>query len=74
MPPPMNVTTYHETVSNMHSVYLEQAESSRIAAADEIRHELSDEYTDNSIADVDVSVDGTWQQRGYSSQWSGYCS
>ena len=29
------------------------------AAADEIRHELSDEYTD-------VSVDGTWQKRRYS--------
>ena len=30
MTPPMNVkiNTYHETVSNMHSVYIEQAESS----------------------------------------------
>ena len=67
MPPPMIVTTYHETVSNMHSVYLEQAESSMLASADEIRQELSDEYTDEFIADVDVSVDGTWQKRGYSS-------
>ena len=35
---PMNVTTYYETVSNMPSVYLDQAESSTKAAADEIRH------------------------------------
>ena len=26
------------------------------------------------IADVEVSVDGTWHKRGYSSQWSGYCN
>ena len=38
MPSPINIITYHETVSNMHSVYLEHAEASMKAATDEIRH------------------------------------
>ena len=67
MPPPMAVTTYHETIANMHSVYMECAEFNMKAAANEIREELLEECTAESIADVDVSVDGTWQRRGFSS-------
>ena len=66
MTPPMAVTTYHETIANMHSVYMECAEFNTRAAANEIREELLEECTAESIADV-VSVDGTWQRRGFSS-------
>ena len=77
MRPPMAVTTYHETIAtetiatetiaNMHSIYMEYAEFSMEAAANDIREELLEECTAESIADVEVSVDGTWQRRGFSS-------
>ena len=41
---------------------MECAEFNMKAAANEIREELLEECTAESIADVDVSVDGTWQK------------
>ena len=42
MPPPITVNTYHETIANMHPVYIyiESAEHSMKAAADEIRKDV----------------------------------
>ena len=51
----------------MHSICMECAEFSMKAAANDIREELLEECTAETITDIDVSVDGTWQRRGFSS-------
>ena len=36
--------------------------------ADELREVvLRDEFTDEAVADVDISADGSWHERGFSS-------
>ena len=72
MPPPMNKTTYQDIVDGMHISYTEAADESMKAAACELvemAHEDNNEYDagDGSHVDVAVSVDGTWQKRGYAS-------
>ena len=68
MPPPMTVNTYHETIANMHPVYIESAEHSMKATADEIHKDvLGDDYTEEAVVDIDNSTDGSWQKRGFTS-------
>ena len=44
------------------------AANSMKQAADELREVvLRDEFTDEPVADVDISADGSWQKRGFSS-------
>ena len=62
MPPPMNKTTYQDSVKEIHSAYAKTAEDSMKAAALELREMVVDNGDDNDgIANVDVSVDGTWR-------------
>ena len=62
MTPPMTVNTYHETIANMHPVYMESAEHSMKAAADEIRKDaLGDDHTEEVLVDIDISTDDSWQ-------------
>ena len=47
---------------------METAAESMRNAAEEIREEnLADEFSEDAIANVAISADGTWQRRGYSS-------
>ena len=44
------------------------AANSMKQAADELREVLlRDEFTNEAVADVDLSADGSWQKRGFSS-------
>ena len=57
-----------ENIENMHLVYSDSARESMKAAAYEIRKDsLGGEYTEEAVADVDISADGPWQKRGFSS-------
>ena len=62
MPPPMNKNSFYRTSSNVHTVYLHTSRQSMKKAADEIRGSK-----ENVIVDTRVSIDGSWQKRGYNS-------
>ena len=68
IPPPMTKTIYHKCIDDIHPLYMKCAADSMKQAADEF-HEvvLRDEFTDEAFADVDISTDGSWQKRGFSS-------
>ena len=69
MPPPMTSKTYQDTIEYMHPLYIESAEQSMKAAADDIRKDLlGDDYDEDTVVDVDISADGSWQKSGFSSQ------
>lgn len=65
MPPPMTKKTYYQLNNLLHQAQESVAEESTKRAGSEI-HDLSPD-TAEIIKDCQVSVDGTWQKRGYSS-------
>ena len=68
MPPPMNKTTYQDSIQEIHSTYTKTIEDSMKSAALDVREVVLDD--DDGIdgnGNVDVSVDGKWQRRGYAS-------
>ena len=68
MPPPMTSKTYQETMGYVHPSYIEAANMSMKAASDEIHEELlGDNFDEDTVVDVDISADGSWQNRGFSS-------
>ena len=69
MPPPMTSKSYQETMEYVHPSYIEAANKSMKAASDEIREELlGDNFDEDTVVDVDLSDDGSWQQKkGFSS-------
>ena len=68
MPPPMTSKTFQETMEYVHTSYIEAANKSMKAACDEIREELlGDNFDEDTVVDVDISADGSWQKRGFSS-------
>ena len=62
MLPPMTKSTFHEHLPAIHDAYVAASHGTMKQAIDE---EPGD--TMNDTYDIDVSVDGTWQRRGYSS-------
>ena len=68
MLPPMSVTTYNNIINGIHNNYMEVANKSMQAAAQEMsQQELKDEYSEDTIVNVNISADGSWQRRGYAS-------
>ena len=68
MPPPMTKKTYHKCIDDIHPIYMKCAANSMKQAAYELREVvLRDEFTDEAVADVDISAEGSWQKRGLSS-------
>ena len=64
MPPPMTSKTYQETMEYVHPSYIEAANKSMKSASDEIREELlGDNFDEDTVVDVDISADGSWQKR-----------
>ena len=46
------------------------AANSMKQAADELLEVvLRDEFTDEAVADVDISADGSWQKKGFFIKW-----
>ena len=64
MPPPMQNQTFNRINSMLHEAYESVAEDSMKEASREV-HNLSQQTSE--VKDCQVSVDGTWQKRGYSS-------
>ena len=63
MLPPTTKNTFHEHLPAIHDAYVAASHGSMEKAFDE---EHGDTPT-NDTYDIDVSVDGTWQRRDYSS-------
>lgn len=68
MPPPMTKTAYKKTLAAMHIAYIKTSNSSMQKAANEIRKNvLQERFDEGTIVDTRVSLDGSWQRRGYAS-------
>ena len=64
MPPPMQKNAYSKINSSLHTAYKTVADLSMKNAAKEV-FQISKQTSD--VRNCQVSVDGTWQKRGYSS-------
>lgn len=64
MPPPMSKTSYHKINGVLHKAYTSVSQTCMEKAAIEVHETLQQR---NDISDCRVSLDGTWQKRGYSS-------
>ena len=64
MPPPMSKTRYQSINGVLHDAYESVAEESMKLAGKE-SHELIE--SDSQVKQCKVSIDGTWQRRGYAS-------
>ena len=67
MSPPMTSKPYQDTIEYMHPLYIESAEPSMKATVDDIRKYLLGGNEEETVVDVDISADGSWQKRGFSS-------
>jgi len=67
MPPPITKNNYGKLCDIMCDAYSKVAEASMRKAGVEVYSEVNKASSSGDIADCDVSVDGTWQRRGYSS-------
>ena len=76
LPAPINATAYNRALKNTSSVSVKLAEQQMKEAADRLKKIVLDEEPENielspagdMIAQVAVSVDGTWQRRGHCSK------
>ena len=64
MPPPMTVKNYDRAVSKITKIVVDVAEETMAEAAHELKILKGG---DNSIIDIPVSCDGSWQRRGFAS-------
>jgi hypothetical protein len=62
MPKPMTRNNYDKTIIKLAKITKSIAEETMADAAEELKGERGDE-----VVDISVSVDGSWQRRGYSS-------
>ena len=67
MPQPMTANNYDKVIDNLKNVVKSVAKETIQDACHEIRHKDDPNNEMNTVADIVVSVDGTWQKRGYSS-------
>jgi hypothetical protein len=67
MPPPLTNHSYDITNNKLHKVYKEISSQSMKAAVSELREMLNANGSDDEVIDCGISIDGTWQRRGYSS-------
>lgn len=65
MPRPMTRGNYDKIVTSLTDVAKTVAETSMMDAIEELRQKH--DASDSDIVDIDVSGDGSWQRRGYSS-------
>ena len=67
MPPPLTNHSYDITNNKLHKVCKEISSQSMKAAVSELREMLNANGSDDEVIDCGISIDGTWQRRGYSS-------
>jgi len=67
MPPPMTKTNFYNLNSKLHLAYLKTSRQCMKEASEEIRRgELGNNYHESTVVTT-VSLEGSWQRRGYSS-------
>ena len=65
---PVSKLRYHKINQNLHAAYVDTASKSMRAAAAEVKSIVRSDETAQDIANCQVSVvsvDGTWQKRGF---------
>ena len=68
MPPPFSHSTYDTTVGEILQPYVNAMNNSmQKAAKNVLEHNMNKEAEDMLSSDCDVSLDGSWQRRGYAS-------
>ena len=68
MPDPMNKSSFNSLNEEIANSYNYIAEASMNDVAKEVRIiSLKENYDDHIVIDEDISGDGAWQKRGYSS-------
>ena len=68
MPAPMNVKAFNEMQLKIADAYLKVSKTSMTDAAEEIRQDsIQEGDSEDSVANITVSCDGTWPKRGHSS-------
>nr|XP_047122595.1 uncharacterized protein LOC124806069 [Hydra vulgaris] len=67
MPPPLSKPSFDCINSKLYDAYKSVAEQSMKNAAMEARRILKPDSNMNDVIDCGISIDGTWQRRGYSS-------
>ena len=65
--PYMSKTTYGDKSPHIHDAYLSVCQKSMSDASTEIRKQLQENFDSKALSDIDVSLDGSWQHRGYAS-------
>ena len=63
--PPVAVNTYNDINDKLYEAYLKAAQQSMNNA---VNHEKENQIVPDSLVDCTVSLDGSWQRRGYDSQ------
>lgn len=66
IPPPVQTKSNNRIVDLLHGAYEKTACANQSQAAQEVKETLKEDLTENYVVDC-VSIDGMWQQRGYSS-------
>ena len=77
MPAPMNVKAFNEMQLKIADAYLKVSKTSMTDAAEEIRQDnIQEGDSEDSVANITVSCDGTWQKGAFIIEWScdSYCS
>jgi len=59
LPPPLSATAYKNCIGTVYNSYGKAVQNSMLNAV----HDVND--SNGGIAEATVSVDGTWQRRGY---------
>ena len=68
MPPPFSHSTYDATVGEIQQPYLDTMNDSMLNAAKNVISKSDDvDNEEQGTSDCDVSLDGSWQRRGYAS-------
>ena len=68
MPPPFSHSTYDATVGEIQQPYLDTMNDSMLNAAKNVISKSDDvDNGEQGTSDCDVSLDGSWQRRGYAS-------
>eukprot|EP00112_Aurelia_sp_Birch-Aquarium-sp1_P008144 Seg1893.11 transcript_id=Seg1893.11/GoldUCD/mRNA.D3Y31 product="hypothetical protein" protein_id=Seg1893.11/GoldUCD/D3Y31 len=63
--PPMAKTTFSDKNADIYDVYMSVCQKSMKEAALESQKAVEKSMNEVSVSDIDVSLDGTWQRRGY---------
>ena len=68
IPSPMSKSTFADKFSLLHDAYVSVSQTSMYNASLDVRKKIQgDGFKIDSPSDTDISVDGTWQRRGYAS-------